>query len=129
MVSETEATAREVSVTHIDGEAAVDRTRHVGIVIEEVLKRMPILIIVGNGGWQSRSERHGSTVHQVKTRAEKGSRRGKRTTCSSSYRKFAPSSWRCSAPASAHVNNTMGMVPATLPRVEVRHDGFDMVYS
>jgi predicted methyltransferase MtxX (methanogen marker protein 4) len=35
--------------THINREAAVDRTQHVDIVIEEVLKRRPTLIIVGNG--------------------------------------------------------------------------------
>jgi hypothetical protein len=28
-------------VTHINGEAAVDRTPHVGVVLEEVHKRMP----------------------------------------------------------------------------------------
>jgi hypothetical protein len=39
MVNETEATAGEVSATHINREAAIYRTQHVGIVIEEVRKR------------------------------------------------------------------------------------------
>jgi hypothetical protein len=62
MVSEIEATAGEVMVTHINGQAAVDRTQHVGVVMAEVL------LIVGNG--VEAGSRAPSHTDQLSTRSK-----------------------------------------------------------
>jgi hypothetical protein len=123
----------------MDGEAAVGRTQDVAIMVEELRKRTLALGIVGNGvqpveaGNFPPSGPDQMTTHIVRTVLEL-SCRSKHTPKEVGYVGHAPQHsypggrhhtggphpaprttarrpWRCATPASAHLNNMVGMAP------------------